>query len=119
MATLLFRLKGVPDEEADELRHLLQAEAIDFYETPEGRWGVSMPAIWLRDDEQVERAKQLVETYQHERLARVRREYDAQRESGEIETLFERIKTRPLQVIAAVAAILVILYFVTQPFVNF
>ena len=48
MALLLFRLRNVPDDEADEVRHLLNENSIEFYETSAGNWGISMPAIWLR-----------------------------------------------------------------------
>lgn len=119
MPILLFKLRGVPEDEAGEIRALLEAEGIEFYETPEGRWGVSMPAIWLRDESGHERAKRLIETYQHERVARARREYAEKRARGEIETVLDGIRERPLRVILAVAAILFILYFVTRPFMGF
>ena len=118
MATLLFRLRGVPDDEAQEVRDLLRAEGMDFYETPAGRWGISLAAIWLRDPAQVERAKQLLEAYQHDRGVRVRSEYAEQRERGEVETVVDRMRRRPLEFLLAIAAILVILYFMTWPFLR-
>ena len=39
MATLLFRLRHVPDDEADDVRALLEENGIDFYETTPGNWG--------------------------------------------------------------------------------
>ena len=56
MPVKLFSLRGVPDDEADEIRALLAQHAIDYYETPPGNWGVSMPAIWLPDDSELARA---------------------------------------------------------------
>lgn len=38
-AKILFRLSGVPDDEADDVRMLLTDNAIDFYETSAGNWG--------------------------------------------------------------------------------
>jgi hypothetical protein len=39
MAKILFRLNGVSDEEANDVRELLANHAIDFYETSAGNWG--------------------------------------------------------------------------------
>jgi len=47
MSKILFRLNGVSDDEAEEVRELLASNNIDFYETSPGNWGVSMPAIGL------------------------------------------------------------------------
>ena len=65
MAKILFRLNGVPDDETNDVRELLTNNAIDFYETSSGNWGVSMPAIWLSDDDQFEKAKALLDAYQY------------------------------------------------------
>ncbi len=67
MSLLLFSLRGVPDDEADEVRELLTEQAIDFYETPAGNWGVSMPALWLKDESELEKAHSLLNTYQQQR----------------------------------------------------
>ena len=64
MAIMLFKLRGVPDDEAEEVREVLKGAGIDFYETPPSRWGVSMEAIWLQDEEQMERARALIDGYQ-------------------------------------------------------
>ncbi|BFM49896.1 DUF6164 family protein [Marinomonas sp. THO17] len=60
MATLVFRLKYVPDEEANDIRQLLTDHQIDFYETSAGRWQISMAGIWVKDKEQASRAQQLI-----------------------------------------------------------
>ena len=39
MAKILFRLNGVSDDEANDVRELLSNNAIDFYETSPGNWG--------------------------------------------------------------------------------
>ena len=76
MPALLFRLRGVPEDEADDVRELLNRNGIEFYETPAGRWGISIPAIWLHDETQLEPAKSLIDQYQSERACRVRAEYE-------------------------------------------
>ncbi|MEE3087569.1 MAG: DUF6164 family protein, partial [Pseudomonadota bacterium] len=42
MAKLLFRMRDVPDDEAEEVRELLTQNKITFFETFAGNWGISM-----------------------------------------------------------------------------
>jgi hypothetical protein len=120
MPTLLFRLNGVPDDEADAVRALLRDSRIDFYETPAGRWGISLGGIWLRDEDgdRAERARRLIEDYQQERTARAREAYDEQRRSGRHETLGQRLLSDPLMVIAVVMIVLGVLYLSIMPFLG-
>ena len=60
MATLVFRLKYVLDEEADEIRQLLTDHDIAFYETTAGRWQISMAGLWVKDKDQAEQAIELI-----------------------------------------------------------
>ena len=82
MALLLFRLRNVPDDEADEVRHLLNENSIEFYETSAGNWGISMPAIWLRNDDDYDLAFSLLHQYQLSRSQRMRAEYEADKAAG-------------------------------------
>ena len=67
MATLIFRLKFVPDEEADEIRQLLIDNDIAFYETNAGRWQISLAGLWVKDKEQALQARALIKADQVER----------------------------------------------------
>ncbi len=67
MATLVFRLKYVPDEEADDIRQLLIDHDIAFYETVAGRWQMSMAGIWVKDKAQ---AKKALECIREDQIAR-------------------------------------------------
>jgi hypothetical protein len=116
MAVLLFKLNGVPEDEADEVRALLTEHGIAFYETSAGRFGISLAAIWLRDDAQLADARRLIDAYQCDRVQRVRGEYEALRRAGEHETLWDRFRLSPLRFIAYVAVILLVLYFSLAPF---
>jgi len=82
LATLLFRLRNVPEDEADDVRDLLTRHSIAFYETSAGNWGVSLPAIWLHLDEDYPQARQLLDNYQRERSARMREQYLADKAAG-------------------------------------
>lgn len=114
MAELLFKLNGVPEDEASAVRDLLAEAGIDFYETHAGNWGVSLAAIWLKDDSQLAQAKELLQAYQIRRLQEVR---EHARENPP-ETLWQRWSRYPLQVLAALVFVGVILYFSIVPFFN-
>ena len=42
MPLQLFNLRGVPEDEAEDIRQLLDEHEIEFYETSAGNWGVSL-----------------------------------------------------------------------------
>lgn len=113
------RLRGVPEDEADEVRELLADNNFDFYETPAGNWGISMPAIWLNDESQYDQAKQLLDDYQVERQARARQTYNQQKEAGQQRTLLGAIIANPLHFLGYLIAAAVILYLSIKPFVSF
>jgi hypothetical protein len=118
MAVRLFSLHNVPDDEAEEVRELLRSHAIDFYETPAGNWGVSLPAIWLHDDRHFAQARGLIDQYQQERQLRVRQEYLELKRAGRQRKLIDVIRDNPLRFIVYLTAIAVIVYFSTQPFLS-
>lgn len=119
MPVLLFRLNGVPDDEANEIRELLRTEQIDFYETAAGRWGISLAAIWLQDHSPHEvRARQLIDDYQTQRQQTARTDYLQRRQEGIHETFLARLQAKPLQLLAYLAAILLILYLTLMPFLS-
>lgn len=118
MPAKLFSLNGVPDDEAEDVRALLTASAIDFYETQAGNWGISAPAIWLRDESQFAQARALIDAYQCERLLRVREEYARRQKEGRNRTTIDVIRENPLRFLVYLAAILAVIYFSTKPFLD-
>jgi hypothetical protein len=96
MSILLFSLRGVPDDEADEVRELLTEQDIDFYETPAGSWGVSMPALWLRNEDELVKAQSLLNAYQQQRAITQRALYLQSKQAGEHKTLWRAFKANPL-----------------------
>lgn len=116
MAILLLNLRHVPEDEATDVRRLLEANHIDYYETPPGPWGISMGAIWLRDDARRDEAKRLIEAYQAERGRRAREAYARRQRDGQSESVLDRIRGRPLQAVVYTAIIAVVLYLSLQPF---
>lgn len=118
MANIFFRLRNVPDDEADEVRQLLDDHLIPWYETSAGRWGISFPAIWLSDDRDQQRARQLLDAYQAERVQTQRREVSERLQRGEQLTILSQFLQRPLRTILAVVVILVVVYFSVTPFLS-
>lgn len=118
MAKLIFKLKLVPYDEADDIKNLLTESKIDFYESPPGNWEISVHALWLNDDAQYTQAKQLIDEYQLKRGQRVRLEAQQKKDKGEFETFFQRLLSRPVQFIILLAIILFILSLTIMPFLE-
>lgn len=119
MPILLFKLNGVPEDEAEDIRALLDENRIDYYETDAGRWGISLAAIWLRDDRQLQGARDLINVYQQQRFVHAREVYEAKKAAGEVETLLDRALADPLRFMLYLLAILLILYLSIMPFIGF
>lgn len=118
MPIKLFNLRGVPDDEAEDVRVLLTRHGIDYYETPAGKWGASSPAIWLNDESQGPQARLLIEQYQHERQIRAREEYAQRKKEGKHRTMIDFLREDPIRIIIYLVAIAAVIYFSTIPFMN-
>ncbi|WP_297325884.1 DUF6164 family protein [Nitrosomonas sp.] len=110
MAKILFRLNGVPDDEANDVRELLADNAIDFYETSAGNWGVSMPAIWLTDESQFQKARALLDAYQNERTDRMQEEYARLKRQGKHKTLIDAAMQNPVLFTVHLALAMLVIY---------
>ncbi|WP_019529082.1 DUF6164 family protein [Dasania marina] len=114
MSVLIFKLNGVSDEEADAVRQLLDDNALDFYESSAGRWGVSIAGLWLKDNSQKAEARALIEAYQIERVASLRDEPGQQ----PLATLQDRFKAAPVQISAMTLLLLMVLFVSIAPFLG-
>lgn len=110
MAKLFFSLRGVPQDEAEDVRELLDQHDIDFYETSAGNWGISMPALWLKNDDDLATATQLLQEYQQKRCIEQRAIYEQLKREGKQKKLTDVIFDNPLQFILYTAFIIFILY---------
>ncbi|MDT8383325.1 MAG: DUF6164 family protein [Gammaproteobacteria bacterium] len=118
MPALVFSLRNVPEDEADEVRALLSGNDIEFYETSAGNWGISTPAIWLRDEQQFAHARELIDQYQAQRTRQQRERYQQLKHDRQHRTFRDLLADEPLKVIAYIAIVAVILYFSTKPFLD-
>jgi hypothetical protein len=110
MSKLLFKLRNVPEDEAIEVRELLDANAIDYFETTPGNWGISMPGLWLSNADDFPRARALLDEYQTARAQRERARFDALRATGEAPTLWQLLRAKPLVVSIQLIAIALLAY---------
>ena len=119
MAKLLFRLNQVEDDEADDVRALLDEAGLEYYETNAGRWRVSVAAIWLRHDDDYEQARAMLDDYQQQRSERLQEEYRQLEENGEQETFLQRARERPADLILVILSVVIVVGLMVWPFLNF
>ena len=118
MAKLIFKLKSVSYDEADDIKNLLTENRIAFYESPAGNWEISMHALWLNDDAQYTQAKKLIDEYQVKRNQHIRLETQQKIDQGEYETFIQRLFNKPIQFFIPLAIIIFILYLSIMPFLE-
>src|SRR6185437_2926743 len=111
MSKLLLNLRNVPDD----VRAMLDAKRIAYYETPPSFWGVSSGGIWVTEDADLADAKRALDDYEQPRSARVRAEYAAARRAGTAETFIGILRSDSLRVAFAVLGILLALALVAFP----
>ncbi len=116
MSILLMNLRNVPADEAAEVRAMLDAHQIAFYETRPSIWGVSAGGIWVTDDADFANARRAMDDYQQRRSARARAEYAAAKRAGTAETFVSMLRAEPVRVVISVLGILVVLGLVALPF---
>ncbi len=110
MATLFFSLRGVPEDESEDVRELLSKNEIDFYETSAGNWGVSMPAIWIKKENDLAKATELLNEYQHKRYVEQRALYNQLKKEGKHKRLSDVFREKPLQFLYYIGFIILIFY---------
>jgi hypothetical protein len=119
MAKLLLNLRNVPDDEADEIRALLDGNDVDYYETRPSMWGVSAGGIWLVDAGQLPAVRALLDQYQRQRAEQARALREQQRREGRLPTTWDNFREKPAQAVAAVLGILIMAAIATLPFFMF
>lgn len=115
MSKLLLNLHNVPEDEADEVRALLDAQHIAFYETRPSMFGVSFGGIWVKEDTAFEAARRALAVYEQQRSARVRAEYAEAKRMGTAVTFMDLVRAQPWRVLLSLLAILLALGVVALP----
>lgn len=118
MSVLIFRLRNVPEDEADDVRHLLDEHKIDWFETTAGNWSIAMPGIWLKDDDHASEARVLIDQYQSELSSSQRDLFIANQRAGAVPTVWDRLRTHPLRSAGIFVFCLFILFVSINPFLQ-
>ena len=72
MGKLVFKLASVSKEEADGVRKALENIEVDFYESPGGSWGWSLPAIWVKHNKDYILAREAIDKYQETYVKKIK-----------------------------------------------
>lgn len=113
MAVLIFNLRHVPDDEAQDVRELLLDNNIEFHETSAGFLSMSVPGLWVVNEEQVEEARHLIDEYQQLRQKRVREEYRLKKR-----TSMDMFKENPVRYSGSILVIILLCYFIVYLFAK-
>jgi hypothetical protein len=114
MSKLLLNLRGVPDDEADDVRRFLESGGIRYYETQPSFWGITAGGIWIAEGDAAE-AKRLMADYQRERQARARAELAEAQRNGTAMTFLDVVRTQPLRVAWTMIGIALLLALMAVP----
>jgi hypothetical protein len=119
MSRIVFRLKDVPDEEAGAVRELLSQKDIEFFETDAGRWGISIGAIWVKDNDDFDIARELIEAFQVEYRKTVQQQFEQDKKEGKVAGFWQLLGQYPLQVMTYMILIIIVLAFTLLPMFSF
>ena len=118
MAVKLMNLRNVPDDELADIHALLDDHAIAYYETSAGTFGISLAALWLRDESQLEQVNTLLDEYARQRLATARAEFADLRNAGKTRTFADIARENPLRFVLYIVLVVAVVYFSVAPFVT-
>lgn len=108
MGKIVFRLNGVEDDEANDVRALLEEAEIEFYETHAGRWRISVAAIWLKNPAEFEQARALIDEYQQQRSEQIRQQ--------PVQSFWQRSKEQPVELFFTLLAVVLVCALMLLPF---
>jgi hypothetical protein len=116
MAVLVFRLNGVGEQEAEEVRDLLAAGGFEFYETSAGRWHISVAAIWLVNDEDSDAARESIDRYQQQRQVEQREAIRQAIDEGRASSWKDRWRDEPATLMLVWVGLAVVVVVSIWPF---
>lgn len=116
MATLLFKLNQVPEDEAEDIRKLLDDGGFDVYETSAGFFGLGVAAIWLRDHKEILRARAVIDNYQRQRAETMQADYKSRIANGEEASFWQQSLQHPMRSLGVLTVIALILAVLMLPF---
>lgn len=118
MSVLVFRLNDVSEDEAADVRRLLDEHGLAYHETSGGFLGLGVAGLWLLNSDEKAAARAIIDQYQRERSARLTSEFAARRQAGLTETTLQRAARYPLRTLFYLAGVAAVLYLVLVPFLT-
>lgn len=119
MSKLLINLRRVPDQERDQVCALLDEHGIEYFLTPPSVWGISAGGLWLRHDQDWQRAQPLLADYQQRRYQQERAAFEQAHRDGEVTTVTRNLRRHPLRTLAFLVATVAVLLLAVMPFLTF
>jgi hypothetical protein len=116
MSKLLLNLRHVGDDEYHDVCTLLDQHRIAWYRTEPSPWGISNGGLWIREDDDHPRARELMGAYQAQRSVRMRAEREQALRDGSAETFGSLLRRRPGFVVLVLLGMLVAAALVLLPF---
>lgn len=111
MAKMLLNFRGVPEEEIEDVRELMAEHGIEVYELPASAFLISAGSLWVRNDSDYSRARELFDEYQFSRAERARMSADRR-------GFVDQLRAEPGKVIGYIAVAVLILLFFATPIVQ-
>ncbi|MCD9096307.1 DUF6164 family protein [Luteimonas fraxinea] len=115
MAKMLLNLRYVPDDEAADVCAFLDEAGIPWYQTRPSPFGISLGGIWLRENDDLPRAKALMAEYQKERQAQAKSVQSQAERDGTAETFADIVRNDPKRVVLIVIAIVFLIGLMAVP----
>ena len=112
---MLMNLHHVPDDEAAAVRELLDEAKFDWYEIAPNRWGISPGAIWIRETEDYDEAKALLDDFQGKRAREARAEYEDAQRSQTTPSILTIARNDPKKFLVALICLALMLGLVALP----
>lgn len=109
-------LRNVPADELDDIHALLEANEIRYYETSAGTFGISLPALWLVDDNQLTLARQLLDDYAAQRSQQAQQRWQLELQTGTRRTMLDMLREHPLRFLTYLVLIGALVLVSTVPF---
>jgi|GEM_PF-3021374 len=110
MSQLLIKLNDVSLAEGIAIRQRLDEQALDYYETSSGNWGVSVAGIWINDDAQMPAAAELLKQHHLD--------WAENHQPPPAPSLWQHLKQQPLKVVGLTLLLLAIVYLSIAPFIG-
>jgi len=118
MSIQLMKLRQVPEDELVDILKLLDEHEVDYYQTSAGAFGISLPALWLRDESRHNEVLGLLASYALDRMEKARLEQQAWAELNGRRTMGDIFREHPLKFCLRIVVIVVLLFITLKPILN-